>query len=154
MLNLKDMLFEKIPATNPPSPRCHHSAVLFGWNLYVFGGCQINNYKREVFNDLYEIDLSVEKPEWIKLEIEGKTPPKRFGHLSLKLQKYMIIHGGKGSENDFKETYLGDLWVLNTVKKIWTEISYENQIVAAFHAGVIYKNKMLVFGGKKTNKIK
>ena len=64
----------------------------------------------------------------------------------------MIIHGGKRSDNDLKEKYLGDLWIYDTGKKTWSEILYENKIVAAFHAGVIYKNKMLIFGGKKSNK--
>lgn len=66
----------------------------------------------------------------------------------------MIIHGGKCSDNDLKEVYLGDLWLFDTTRRFWSQISYGNNIVAAFHAGVIYKNKMLIFGGKKSDKIK
>lgn len=64
-----------------------------------------------------------------------------------------MIHGGKSSSNDLKEFYLGDLWAYNTVKKIWTEIDYGKALVRSFHAACTYKNKILIFGGKCSNKI-
>lgn len=66
----------------------------------------------------------------------------------------MVIHGGKGSSNDLKEAYLSDMWVFNTVKKTWSEVLYDQSVVAAFHAGVVYEGKLLIFGGKKSDKIK
>lgn len=60
ILNLKHMSFEFVKTQNPPKPRCHHTAVMFDWKMYIYGGCQISNYQREVFDDLYEIDLSQE----------------------------------------------------------------------------------------------
>ena len=44
MLNLKIMDFKKIDAKDSPKGRCHHSAVMFGWHLVIFGGCHISNY--------------------------------------------------------------------------------------------------------------
>lgn len=52
------MSFDEVETSNPPPARCHHTAVMFNWNMYIFGGCQIKNYQREVFNDLWMIDLS------------------------------------------------------------------------------------------------
>ena len=46
MLNLKIMDFKKIDAKDSPKGRCHHSAVMFGWHLVIFGGCHISNYQR------------------------------------------------------------------------------------------------------------
>lgn len=65
----------------------------------------------------------------------------------------MIIHGGKGSSNALKEIYLGDLWIYNFVKKNWTEIEYLPKVIKSFHQGCIYGNKMLIFGGKNSDKI-
>lgn len=137
VLNLKHMSFEMVEAGDPPKPRCHHTAAMFDWKMYIYGGCQINNYQREVFDDLYEIDLSQDKAKWVKIECEIK-PPRRFGHISTKFQKYMIIHGGKGSRNDLKESYLGDLWTFDITRKQWSQIDYSPVLVSSFHTGCIY----------------
>ena len=68
MLNLKLMNFVKLKTKNDPEPRCHHSSVMLGWNLFIFGGCSISNYLRNVFNDIYKINVSLDSSyEWQKI---------------------------------------------------------------------------------------
>ena len=96
VLHLNLMMLEKLEAKNPPMSRCHHTATMFGSLMFIFGGCKIENYFKEVFNDMYYIDISNhEALEWVKIEPKGKIPKPRYGHLALKIGYNLLIHGGK-----------------------------------------------------------
>lgn len=60
MLNLKLMNFVQIDSKNNPEARCHHTTVMRGWDMFVYGGCSISNYLRKVFDDIYKINLSLD----------------------------------------------------------------------------------------------
>ena len=43
--------------------------------MFVYGGCSISNYLREVFDDIYKINLSLDSEYiWEKINIESKKP--------------------------------------------------------------------------------
>ena len=72
MLNLKLMNFVKLDTKNNPSARCHHTSVMKGWDMFIFGGCSISNYLRYVFNDVYKINVSLDSDYvWEKIQTKG-----------------------------------------------------------------------------------
>ena len=63
------------------------------------------------------------------------------------------MQGGKTSMNGIKEFYLSDLWIYNNLQKNWTEVNLlDHKIKKAFHAGCFHNGKIIIFGGKFSNK--
>ena len=157
VLHLDLMFIEKLVTKNKPKARLNHSANMFGWKMYIFGGTNIKNYKYETFNDIHKIDLSDhENLIWEEIKPKGKLPEKRYGHLSLAYKNQIIIHGGKINKGIRKEFYYSDFWVFDIFRCEWNEILYEfgfSEIKRAYHSGSIYKNDLYIFGGKFSKKI-
>ena len=104
MLNLKDMLWNRIAAEGGPSKRAWHGAAAVGKFMYVFGG--LTDIKK-CCNQLFKFDL-VEKV-WEKIEVEG-SPSPRCGAGVLALEGFIMILGGK-TQNDesCSEVYILDI---------------------------------------------
>ncbi len=152
VLHLELMLFEKLEAKNSPQPRCHHTANIVRSKMYVFGGCQIDQYKKLFFNDVQVIDLKDHQNlEWNELKIDSKAPCPRYGHIALGYGENLIIHGGKATQGEFsfKEKYFSDIWILDIKASLWFSLDYDKApILRAHHAGIVWENNMIIFGGK------
>lgn len=80
----------------------------------------------------------------------GDIPPKRWGHISLNLNKKMIIHGGRDLYKSLSSIYSLDLDNLQ-----WQKIEQEGSVFPAprdSHSGVIYNNEIYIFGGNVQGK--
>ena len=151
LLNL--MRFQKLSAKNPPPGRYGHSAVLLKWDMYVFGGCRNDGFKKVCLNDVYKINLfNHDKLYWEEQITDGVKPCPRFGHLCLHFGLQMIIYGGRNDK--LFDNLFGDLWIFDILKKFWTELKFRDSQLdfrRAFHAGTMFENSLIVFGGKNVN---
>ena len=147
VLNLKHMAFEKLSTRNNPRERCQHTAAIVEWKFYLFGGCSITDNSREIFDDLFELDLSEEELAWGEIKVEGRRPIGRYGHLCLVSGFKMIIHGGK--TYDYQKLGEGDL-----IKEEKSSESYETLLKRVRgrkeQYGLEYKERF-DFGEKKNN---
>eukprot|EP01087_Luapelamoeba_hula_P009212 TRINITY_DN2370_c0_g1_i5.p1 TRINITY_DN2370_c0_g1~~TRINITY_DN2370_c0_g1_i5.p1 ORF type:complete len:259 (-),score=40.17 TRINITY_DN2370_c0_g1_i5:79-855(-) len=68
----------QMQCTNPPAPRCWHSAVLIQHYMVVFGGFY-SNPKEHYFDDVHILDLTTGR--WHALHPTGQRPRPRNRHL-------------------------------------------------------------------------
>jgi len=87
----------------------------------IFGGMGGIGFKRQVFNDIYIIDL--ENYEWEEKDPEGKRPPERSGHSACVLPystggspDRVAIYGGWGIFD-----MRADMWIYNINDNEWVE---------------------------------
>ncbi|GBP94390.1 Kelch domain-containing protein 4 [Eumeta japonica] len=94
MMSLKTHKWEKINASNGPSPRSGHRMVVSKKKLFVFGGFHDNNQSYRYFNDLHV--FSLESYTWIQVEINGAIlPPPRSGCcISANSEGKIFVWGG------------------------------------------------------------
>lgn len=111
---------------NTPAARCDHTMILHNGNGYLFGGQGENG---ELFNDLWELDISIMplNPQWHHISTQG--PPCRHGHISFEKDHCIYVAGGYGEDNKL----LRDLWKYDGV--CWQQI-------AVFD----YSDKMQIYG--------
>ena len=157
VLHLDLMSIETLPTKNKPKPRLNHSANMFNWHMYIFGGTNIKNYKYDVFNDLHKIDLSDhEDLHWEEIRPKGLLPRPRYGHLALAFKNQIILHGGKVHLGIGREVYFEDFWVFDVLREEWSEVFYLEGlggIRRAYHSGSVYKEKLFIFGGDFSKEI-
>ena len=102
-----------------PCSRRGHTADVIGENMYIFGG--LHGFTKYL-NDLYV--FSMDTRHWIHLDDGGhhkssRRPPSRAWHSSNVIGNgQILIYGGCAGSGQF----LGDCWVLDTVRKCWFEI--------------------------------
>ena len=150
--------------------RSYHSAVIFGTNLFIFGGYEIN---RGIMNDFYSLDLeNKDFFTWnsISKNATATTYPGKFylkncynllklipkdalhRHTAVVFENKMYLYGGKVSifENSNK------LYSYEFEKNQWAVLNEEvGQKIDGLtfplyidsHNAEIYKTEMLVFGG-------
>lgn len=152
VLYLNVMKFSKLKIRDKfePEPRCNHSAVLYDWTMFVFGGCQIQGMKRKIFNDVVCVDLfDHEKIKWKQVETKGESPCPRYAHACETIGSNMFIYGGNFQKDD-SDIFLGDLWALDLISKTWTKIKYsiEFSIERSYSAMCAVENCLFIFGGK------
>lgn len=81
--------------------------------------------------------------------IKGEAPTPRHGHIMIKMQQFLVIHGGKG-QIDNNDVVFSDLFVLDTKKLEWIKPKVDGDPPSGrfFHTGARTKNNQLVlFGG-------
>ncbi|CAB4419759.1 unnamed protein product [Rhizophagus irregularis] len=128
-----------------PKPRCLHTQVNVGANLFVFGG-KLDNSNEKLDNDIYILDTDAKdmKFVWSKPSMSGNLPDGRYGHTStligttnFKLQK---------KKNKFKLS-LGKGH--NNVLPSWSFIIPNNSPPPprSGHVSCVYENKIYIFGG-------
>jgi hypothetical protein len=158
-------------AESSPPPRFHHSAVVLGRSMFVFGG----KGKEAALNDLWQWTIS-ELGEgegyfdclvgtWTKCKTKvmkkkkrskkkGKRssiPEARWGHVAVmdEENRAMIIYGGTDGTQIFT-----DIWAFYLDTNVWCELysSGEGLNAACFHAACITyhgdTSHILMFGGK------
>lgn len=154
VLFLNVMQFRRLKTRNPPCGRFGHSAVLFNWTMFLFGGCQTDGLRKVCFNDLYKIDLfDHDELEWEKVSVDGPRPSPRYGHLCVHFGTQMVVYGGYNEK--MLDNLLGDIWVFEVRRGTWVEVaaqSGELDLRRAFHAGAILNGSLIVFGGKMAKK--
>lgn len=87
---------------------------------------------------------------WAEIKIEGKNIGSRSNHVAVIFGNSLFIHGGydvdKGILNDFYEMDLHEdcdeyLW-----KKV-NNVCGDREIKLKGHTGVVYKERLIVYGG-------
>ena len=86
-----------------------------GASLVIFGG-HFYSGQGEGFvylNDTHVLDVNASR--WIKPQISGTPPSKRYGHTAILAGSRIIIFGGKGE----KQNVYRDLHALDPVTMTW-----------------------------------
>eukprot|EP01132_Coremiostelium_polycephalum_P004267 gene4267-5339_t len=129
-----------------PTPRHAHGMVLHNDSMYVFGGYGPAGTH---LGDLYR--FSCQTNHWDKIKVKASTTQikPRHSHSMVSWGGYIWIFGGIGIGTD-KNVY-NDLYQYNPEKDEFTFITPTSN---SFwppprwgHTSVVYKDKMLVFGG-------
>ena len=139
-----------------------HTTVLINNTAYIFGGG--NAETGVVFNTLYSLQVqngSVVGPLQNIASTSSNWPVARFDHtavvVTMNNSEVMAVYGGAQ-----QDIYLGDLWVYNPKKSLWTEL-YNVACGAALagqppqlynHAAVaLSPRKMAIIGGMNCNSV-
>ena len=83
------------PVGDIPPPRAAHSACAINEeHLAIFGGAGLAG--ELVPDDLYILEVSLNKSNctWYKIPTEGPGPGKRYGHVIIYYEPYLLIFGG------------------------------------------------------------
>lgn len=137
----------------PPAPRYHHSAVIFGSNMLVFGGFTGDLYSNSNLqnkNDLFEYKFNT--GQWTEWHIEGRLPPARSAHgAAIYKNNLWIFAGYDGNKR------LDDLWTicLTDLNPRWQEVQQSGDrppTCCNFPVAVV-KDSMFVFSGQSGTKI-
>mmetsp|Transcript_729 Transcript_729/g.1331 ORF Transcript_729/g.1331 Transcript_729/m.1331 type:complete len:975 (-) Transcript_729:86-3010(-) len=132
----------------------HHSAVMWGDDMYVFGGF-VNS--GDVSKDVAAtFRLHMPTLQWHRLNTTGTTPGARDSHTAVVYERdmmkdgrvtpFMIVFGGWDYENS---ALLSDLWTLNLHTLHWEERDATGAAPPGVrgHSAVMSQNQMVVFGG-------
>ncbi|XP_014382265.1 leucine-zipper-like transcriptional regulator 1 [Alligator sinensis] len=139
---------------SPPAPRYHHSAVVYGSSMFVFGGYTGDIYSNSNLknkNDLFEYKFAT--GQWTEWKTEGRLPVARSAHgATVYSDKLWIFAGYDGNAR------LNDMWTIGLQDKeltCWEEIEQSGEIPPSccnFPVAVC-KDKMFVFSGQSGAKI-
>ncbi|CAH3029867.1 unnamed protein product [Porites evermanni] len=137
----------------PPTPRYHHSAVIFGPNMLVFGGFTGDLYSNSNLqnkNDLFEYKFNT--GQWTEWRIEGRLPPARSAHGAAVYKNNLWIFAGYDGNKR-----LDDLWTicLTDSNPRWQEVQQSGDrppTCCNFPVAVV-KDSMFVFSGQSGTKI-
>ena len=135
---------ECITSTNQPNPRTIHVGTSYKNQILIFGGGQsgktpVEDQKVYIFNS--------SSKKWIALNVNGKVPASRHGHIMVNFNEELIfLHGGMQNENLFDDLYSLNLKTMN-----WSEIKPDATTARpcsrAAHGGIIINKKLFIFGG-------
>uniref|UniRef100_A0A4W3IP35 Leucine zipper like post translational regulator 1 n=1 Tax=Callorhinchus milii TaxID=7868 RepID=A0A4W3IP35_CALMI len=138
----------------PPAPRYHHSAVVYGSSMFVFGGYTGDIYSNSNLknkNDLFEYKFAT--GQWTEWKVEGRLPVARSAHgATVYSDKLWIFAGYDGNAR------LNDIWTIGLQDRemaCWDEIEQSGEIPPSccnFPVAVC-KDKMFVFSGQSGAKI-
>jgi hypothetical protein len=119
-LNLKTSKWKLCGTSeNKPKPRCSHSAVVHGNEMFVFGGGDDESNK---LDDLWRVDLRTYA--WSYVEVIGGVPIARSGHSAVMCKDIMVIFAG--SVDATKET--NDMYSFDFIRSAWAQIQFEHEI--------------------------
>ncbi|TMS03893.1 Leucine-zipper-like transcriptional regulator 1 [Larimichthys crocea] len=138
----------------PPAPRYHHSAVVYGSSMFVFGGYTGDIYSNSNLknkNDLFEYKFAT--GQWTEWKVEGSLPVARSAHgATVYSDKLWIFAGYDGNAR------LNDMWTISLQDRehaCWEEIDQSGEIPPSccnFPVAVC-RDKMFVFSGQSGAKI-
>ncbi|XP_019062570.1 leucine-zipper-like transcriptional regulator 1 isoform X1 [Fukomys damarensis] len=138
----------------PPAPRYHHSAVVYGSSMFVFGGYTGDIYSNSNLknkNDLFEYKFAT--GQWTEWRIEGRLPVARSAHgATVYSDKLWIFAGYDGNAR------LNDMWTIGLQDReltCWEEVAQSGEIPPSccnFPVAVC-RDKMFVFSGQSGAKI-
>uniref|UniRef100_A0A8C3PW59 Leucine zipper like transcription regulator 1 n=1 Tax=Chrysolophus pictus TaxID=9089 RepID=A0A8C3PW59_CHRPC len=146
--------FQAFTTGTPPAPRYHHSAVVYGSSMFVFGGYTGDIYSNSNLknkNDLFEYKFAT--GQWTEWKTEGRLPVARSAHgATVYSEKLWIFAGYDGNAR------LNDMWTIGLQDReltCWEEIEQSGEIPPSccnFPVAVC-KDKMFVFSGQSGAKI-
>ncbi|KAH3763429.1 Rac GTPase [Pelomyxa schiedti] len=121
-------------------PRYHHSSVVYGNSMIIFGGI---GTRGTWLNDLWRVDLTA-LPSCSQLLATGATPPAMRGHAACVCRNSMFIFGCEQNSTDDK------LFQLDLNSMFWTEVKTGGIPSARdFHSLVCPNDRLLVvYGGQ------
>ncbi|XP_077253059.1 galactose oxidase/kelch repeat superfamily protein isoform X2 [Tasmannia lanceolata] len=114
--------------------------------LILYGGEFYNGNKTFVYGDLYRYD--VDKREW-KLISSPNSPPPRSAHQAVAWKDHLYIYGGEfTSPNQERFHHYKDFWMLDLKSNQWEQLILKGcPSPRSGHRMVLYKHKIIVFGG-------
>ena len=142
----------------PPARAAHSACALKGNHLAIFGGTYLAGTLAP--DDLYVLEVSTEKNRsiWYKVPNKGPGPGKRYGHVIIYYEPYLLIFGGnlgKGLTNKVVFTTLNEDDLTKPIK--WEELKVlDNSPIPSpriYHASAICKyggalNMIITYGGR------
>jgi Ras-related C3 botulinum toxin substrate 1 len=120
--------------------RHFHSTVVFNKCLFVFGG-KSNGY----YNDVHCLDTM--KNKWVKLEVKGTVPSRRYGHSACVWKNKMVVFGGYDNDGFTSN----EIFMFDLQQHSWELIVSKSQSTPAprfHHTCVVVHDKMYLFGGR------
>ena len=113
--------------------------------LYFIGGANPS----ECFNDVYSLDLN--NLTWDKFVDLTNFETGRYEHACFKSASSVLIFGGADQEKNYNDVISFDVKT-NTCEKFQITSSICPS-ARTFHAGVTFKDKLVVFAGGETGKL-
>ncbi|XP_070571070.1 kelch domain-containing protein 2-like isoform X3 [Ptychodera flava] len=113
--NIESEKWNEVKTTGDcPSARAAHAGALLGNKVFIFGG----RHNQCRLNDLYCLNLDT--LQWSgPILCHSDTPAGRSWHTLNKVsRKHIILYGGFDTEC----VPLGDCWVLDTDRMVWTQL--------------------------------
>ncbi|XP_020285285.1 leucine-zipper-like transcriptional regulator 1 isoform X2 [Pseudomyrmex gracilis] len=133
----------------PPAPRYHHSAVVDGSSMFVFGGYTgdiHSNSNLSNKNDLFEYRFQT--GQWIEWKYVGTCPVPRSAHgAAVYDNKLWIFAGYDGNAR------LNDMWTISLVpgdSKEWEEVEQKGELppTCCNFPVAVTRESMFVFSGQ------
>jgi serine/threonine protein kinase len=160
---LQKLVSYKLVKKYCPELRENHTFVSHKSKCILFGGIGFaeDAKRRVLYNDLWIATISTKKIAWnkpkvVRDEVHG-LPSPRYGHTFVPFGSSLVLFGGYDGTS-----YLNDVWMLtdhtsdNEDVYEWSLISHDDKKCPAkrfFHSACVYKEEMLIFGGKSKIKI-
>jgi N-acetylneuraminic acid mutarotase len=126
-LNLRTQLWTRIEVPGPiPNGVSHHSAVVHGNTVVIFGGKSDAKIQNQIF--VYDFELR----RWNTPKVDGQIPPRRYRHTCVIQDQIIYLFGGKEENSYFNDTYTLDLHAISLIvfTSLWLingEIDYHQQ---------------------------
>eukprot|EP01080_Neovahlkampfia_damariscottae_P001226 gene1226-11316_t len=140
-----------------PSERRRHTAFLYENDMYLYGGDlkPVNRDDHPLFYSKKIYKYSVRENIWseIKQKPNDFQPEGRFAHTSVVYKDSLIVFAGIISG-----LYLNNLlFEYNFKENEWKSIDYQNHsstpLFMFAHSAVIYKDKMIIYGGESISSL-
>ncbi len=130
--------FKELKTTGKARERYHHTAVVYGRCMYIFGGRSDN----EALEDLLEYHFDARS--WSIITTTGSPPSKRWGHSAAVVGDRMFVFGGCDGTSCF-----GDLHEYDFGTRRWALVDVPHcPSPRYFHMMTVEGDKMYVVGGK------
>ena len=124
--------------------------------IYIFGG----KSKEEggLSNKMWILLIGQKQLRWVSPEIKGKPPSPRYFHSMNYYDKgnMLVVHGGRNDAVS-DSCALDDTFIFDLENFEWMEVTLYSQLNSfkvlhrCAHKGVIYSNKLIIFGGMNNN---
>jgi hypothetical protein len=130
--------FKELKTTGKARERYHHSAVVYGRSMFIFGGRSDN----DALEDLLEYHFDARS--WSLLTTTGTPPSKRWGHSAAVIGDRMFVFGGCDGSSCF-----GDLYEYEFGTRRWGLVDVPHcPSPRYFHMMCVDGEKMYIVGGK------
>lgn len=130
--------FKELKTTGKAKERYHHTAVVYGRSMYIFGGRSDN----ESLDDLLEYHFDARS--WTVLATTGTPPSKRWGHSAVVVGDKMYVFGGCDGSSCF-----GDLHEYDFGTRKWLLVDVPHcPSPRYFHMMSVEGDRMYILGGK------
>ncbi|CAG9320892.1 LZTR1_7 [Blepharisma stoltei] len=143
-IKLSDLTsWEKVPFTKDSNTavRSEATSIFVNSTLYQFSGA-LNT------NDLISIDLSQLMPKYETVTEDWVSPPARMRFSMARVEKYLIVFGGIGSNDEL----FNDIWTFDTVEEVWESLDpADNLSPRSGQATTETGFGMVVFGGEDSS---